>query len=1319
MSIVENGSAAMSITTIPSPSFTAYHGNEPVRITCDSGANSSLINLSTATRLGLPIEKNRQRAYQADGSRLENCGEVHASLSRDNLNIKLDALVVRKLDNEILGGMPFLKENKMVLDIPNQKIIVNNSSTISYGQLDSHGKDKRIRQCVIRAERRCVIYPGDYIDLHVPDSPADQEVIVKPCNLNLPLWPTPNIIKINNGKLRVANDNREPVIIRKHQHVAMISPVDEEDATDGKPKVILANAITNEGECEPKKVNTNVPSSPYSETISINPDGLISQSESRSFRNLHEQYDDVFNPTISKYNDASGKIRATINMGPVKPPPSKGRQPQYERKNISILQDKFDKLEELGVLGKPEDHGVIVENVSPSFLVNKASGPDFRFVTAFNGIANFAKPPPSRSTDPDDIIRFLAKWPFIITSDMTDQFHQLPLDKKSMKYAGVMSPYKGTRVYLRAAMGMPGSTEHLDELMCRVLGDLVHEGVANKIADDLYVGGKDANDLLYNWSRTLEKFKNNNLRLKAKKTIIAPKSTTVLGWVWQQGVISVSPHKINPLATADPPKTVKGLRSWIGAYKHMKACISQYSALLSPLEAAVGRRESREEIVWSSELLRHFDTAKTALSQVKAITTPRPSDQLIITSDGAVRNRGIGSILYVVRNGEMKLGGHYSMKLSETQTRWLPCEVEALGIASAINHWAKSIKESKFTTKVLTDSKPCVQAYLKLCKGEFSNSARVSTFLSTISRYRVTLQHISASANLPADYLSRNPMECTTRDCQVCKFSEDLCTSAVLAVSVSDILERRVPMPFTNPQAWKNAQQECPDLRRVVVHLQHGTRPNRKSRGVKIVKEYLRSVTIGPAGLLVVKRIRAFRGNLNLTVIPSQMLYGLVTAIHLRLSHPSFNQLQKVFNCNFFALNSEEVLRTVTDQCAQCASLKNLPTEIPVFSTSDKPATCPGKSFASDIIRRNGQMIMVTRDAFSSYTLAVLVPDETACSLRDGLLLTCSPISAMEGATIRSDPGPGFQGLVDDKILQSHGLLIEIGRCKNINKNPIAEKAVRELEEEICKMKPDGGRVSNAELAIATKTLNNRIRNRGLSASEILTQRDQYQGTQLTIRDIDLAEKQVEIRNRNHPHSANSKAPRGEIPSNTSAKVGDLVFIKSDREKHSARPQYIVISCDDKNRLLQVRKLSGSGFRSKLYTVKYSDIYSVPGATAALPRNIPTYNDHESSLLSDIESDTDQVPEPPPVDIVPVRYPIPPDINQDDNGELDNDIELNREPIPPDINQHVREPIPPDIIVIPPDIENNHGQDIIPTGRGRRNRSKPSWQTSGEYDMSR
>ena len=84
---------------------------------------------------------------------------------------------------------------------------------------------------------------------------------------------------------------------------------------------------------------------PFHKDISVDPNGQLPLNDCQRFNDLHAKFDSVFNPKIDKYNDASGKIRASINMGPVPPPTQKSRQPLYPRKELVELQEKMDELE--------------------------------------------------------------------------------------------------------------------------------------------------------------------------------------------------------------------------------------------------------------------------------------------------------------------------------------------------------------------------------------------------------------------------------------------------------------------------------------------------------------------------------------------------------------------------------------------------------------------------------------------------------------------------------------------------------------------------------------------------------------------------------------------------------------------------------------------------------------------------------------------------------------------------------------------------------------------------------------------------------------
>ena len=104
------------------------------------------------------------------------------------------------------------------------------------------------------------------------------------------------------------------------------------------------------------------------------------------------------------------------------------------------------------------------------------------------------------------------------------------------------------------------------------------------------------------------------------------------------------------------------------------------------------------------------------------------------------------------------------MPSSNNIVTWLPCEVDALYIGAAVTYFVLYKIQSDTLTNVTTDSKPYIQAYQRLCRGEFWNSSRVSTFLSTISRYQAIKSQISDSANLASDFASHNPIECNSID---------------------------------------------------------------------------------------------------------------------------------------------------------------------------------------------------------------------------------------------------------------------------------------------------------------------------------------------------------------------------------------------------------------------------------------------------------------------------------------------------------------------------------------------------------------------------
>ena len=213
--------------------------------------------------------------------------------------------------------------------------------------------------------------------------------------------------------------------------------------------------------------------------------------------------------------------------------------------------------------------------------------------------------------------------------------------------------------------------------------------------------------------------------------------------------------------------------------------------------------------------------------------------------------------------------------------------------------------------------------------------------------------------------------------------------------------------------------------------------------------------------------------------------------------------------------------------------------------------------------------------------------------------------SAMTKMIIRADPHPSHRSLFnsDDSSLVKHNVKLELGRVHNINKNPVAEKAIGEMIHEMLILQPQGGPMSSATISKATANLNSRIRAPGVSAHEIFTQRDQVTGQQLTLDDMKLIEDQLQRREVNHKSSEKCKAGGKPVLPDAQINVGSIVYLYSDGSKLRARPRYVVLSVKDG--WCTVRRFAERQLGRLTYSIKLSECYQVPDETKEA--QLPTY----------------------------------------------------------------------------------------------------------------
>ena len=251
--------------------------------------------------------------------------------------------------------------------------------------------------------------------------------------------------------------------------------------------------------------------------------------------------------------------------------------------------------------------------------------------------------------------------------------------------------------------------------------------------------------------------------------------------------------------------------------------------------------------------------------------------------------------------------------------------------------------------------------------------------------------------------------------------------SVVRCVLIQDVLDRKSNLPFTTRSAWLQIQNDCPDLRRVHAHLKQGTRPSKKLTNIRDVKRYLSCASIARDGVLVVKHSQPFAPASEAIVVPRSVLDGLLTALHIKLNHPSGHQFQMVLQRQFFALDMNDAISRVTSACHTCASLRSFPRTL-VSQSSEEPPEVEGVSFAADVIKRQRQLILVLRECTTSFTSSCLIRDEKHDTLRDALTQLIVGLHPLDGpsAVVRVDPASGFKSMGNNDSLKHLNVTIEL-----------------------------------------------------------------------------------------------------------------------------------------------------------------------------------------------------------------------------------------------------------------------------------------------------
>ena len=1187
-----------------SPRILITFKGDKIPLLVDEGSEINCGDATYVKTKGMTIRPTQNTAKAAGDNSLTVLGVTEEDVIVDtkfnsiHVPINLGKItVVENLGVPLLMGEPGKASNSISTDPKNRVIFLEQNKRI-FSKPYFEKKEKTVEVCRIE-EGPTTVYPNNSVNVNIPETFIDKKVVITPrrefSQFFDPLFTT------GNETIHLKNISDMPVNIGKHSHVADVREVKELDTPTHNSVNLVHFHTDDKFKFIPRAKEVEKPDI---DSIKIDPDNIMPKEMKKKFYEVNKRYERVFTKTPGRYSGAFGDSDTSIRFNNRPVQTRKVSSPNYGPEMKMTLNNKMNELRQHGVLVKPEEIGVSIEHFSPCLIVPKPGTDDWRLVTDLTELNLSISRDSSVSPTIEEAKTAISQKKFFAELDLSNYFHQGGISRSDCQWLGVMHPFDGPLCYTASPQGLKNSSEQSYNRLAKIFGDMIRDNKMTRMADGLYPIANSLDELLVNYTEVLDRVERSNMTLKPAKTSIASKSAVIFGWRYQDGKWLPQDHVISSLSRAEKPTTVKQLRSFVGSIKQLAESIPRYAEMLHPLEQVIGSRGSSERLTWTKELEDAFARVKEAVKSPEGIHLPRREDRIITSSDFSKQTGAIGGKMMIVRKLDSGkevslLGGHFSAKVGEGRSKWLPCDGEALGVKQVLEHFQHHIRESNHECIHYTDSMPVVQAHRRLITGRFSNSSKITAFLATMATLPVRLEHRPGSSLLNEDHASRHPPPPCEGPCQICKFiNDDVEIGNKLSVftlseeaECREIMEKDFDVPYLQLKTWLHEQRNCPVHSRIVALIRNGQEPERrKTGGLHTQVKHLHTLykrnnlKIHSSGVVMVKTPQGHYDGFAISV-PEPLFHGLCFSLHHKLQHPKKSQLVKFMSRYFFTTGLQNIVNQISDACLHCLSTVRLPKALLPETTSIP--TGFGSNFSADVLERASQAIFICKEEMSQYVTTSLVEDQTTPSMRDAIITSTSPLINISGGKIKLDAAPAFQSLqasqLQDPILKELRLTIELGHSLNRNKNPQAENTVGELKRELLNLAGKNEQISASTLALATRNLNLRVRSNNKSAWENLTSRDVMTSRPFAQDDQKTLDDLRSRRAAQHEANMKSRSKTRKRIQPMKFEKGDIVMYRDVENYDAARDTFIVMEDDGKD--VEIRKFKNQ-LRMKTYSVK-------------------------------------------------------------------------------------------------------------------------------------
>lgn len=571
--------------------------------------------------------------------------------------------------------------------------------------------------------------------------------------------------------------------------------------------------------------------------------------------------------------------------------------------------------------------------------------------------------------------------------DLTDAYTHLPIDSE---FRHVLTLNTVTHGLIRPTRAVYGAA-NIPAIWQRRMESILHglENVVN-FYDDIIVAAKNFDELIRALTATLDRLKQNGLRLNRSKCIFGVTSLECLGHRIDRHGLHKSDKHIEAIRDAPRPETPEDLQLFLGKATYYRSFIPNLSARARSLRDML----SAETFEWTSEAERAYQDLKQTLVSPQVLMQYDPSLPLILATDAS--KTGLGAVLsHRLANGTERPIAYASCTMSETEQKYPQIDKEALAIVWAVKKFFHYLYARKFT--LITDHKPLTQILHPEKSLPTLCISRMANYADYLSHFNFDVVYKPTKLNVNADYCSRIQSGSTKSNVNSLSSGEG---------ETEDGFER-----FAHLQ-----MQQLP------VRAEHIARETRKDSQLgNIIRELELGHNLAQVGYKAPEAKYTIAANCLLfehrVVVPAALRQAILTDLHT--AHFGVVKMKGLARSYVYWPGIDSDIERTAKSCTECARYGPTP---PKFSSHHwEYPSAPWERIHVDYAGPVADsMLLIVVDAFSKWIEVKMTTSTTAAAtiqILDGLFSTYgAPV------TLVSDSGPQFTSSEFRDFLQKSGV---------------------------------------------------------------------------------------------------------------------------------------------------------------------------------------------------------------------------------------------------------------------------------------------------------